>query len=478
MTIEVRSYVGGEWIDGPEVPDVDPAHPSRVVAVARQASAPDVARAVEAARAAFPSWSALPAGERGRILTRAAEIIEARVEATALEFTREEGKTLAEARGEIRRAASIFRYYAGQTLEPDGEVYPSASPELLLIARREPIGVVGVITPWNFPIAIPAWKIAPALAYGNAVVWKPAEVVPLTSLRLVEALAEAGLPAGTLNMLIGKGSVLGGPLVGAGVDAVTFTGSNATGASIAQLAARSRVKAQLEMGGKNAVVVLADADVAFAADQVARGAFLSAGQKCTATSRVYVERGVYQRFVDELAALARKWRVGDPTDPATAIGPLVSEAQLGTVLERLRVARSEKASFVTGGTDRLAIDDGYYVAPTILTEVPRTSAVLREEVFGPVACVVPVDSLDEGIALANETDYGLSAALFSRDLRAALTFARRVRAGVVKINQETAGLEPHVPFGGMKASSAGGREQGKTARDFFTEWKTVYMAPV
>lgn len=479
MTVEiVRSYLGGEWVDGVEVPDLNPAHPSQTVAIARHASADDVRRAVDAARAAFPKWSATPAGDRGRILMRAADILESRAAAIALGFSREEGKPLAEAQGEVRRAAAILRYYGGQTLEPDGEVYPSQSPEILLIARREPIGVVAVITPWNFPIAIPAWKIAPALAFGNTVVWKPAEIVPLTSLRLVEALTEAGLPAGVLNMLIGRGSVLGDPLVSSPVDGVTFTGSNATGMSIARLAAGSRIRAQLEMGGKNAVVVLADADLAFAADQVARGAFLSAGQKCTATSRVYVGRGVHERFVELLKEVVRSWPVGDPTDPRSVIGPLASAAQLESVLGRLRLARSQKASFVIGGDERLAIDDGYYVAPTVLADVSADSPIVREEVFGPVACVVAVDSFEEGLACANDTEYGLTAALFTRDLRAALAFARRARAGVVKINQETAGIEPHVPFGGMKASSLGGREQGKAARDFYTEWKTVYMAAV
>jgi len=371
---------------------------------------------------------------------------------------------------------AILRYYAAQTLEPDGETFPSHSPITLLYARREPLGVLLVITPWNFPIAIPAWKIAPALAYGNTVVWKPAELTPLTSVRFTEALVDAGLPEGVLNLVLGRGSVVGDALVQhRHVSAITFTGSNAIGRAVQLKALDGGAKVQLEMGGKNPAVVLADADLDLAAEHIARGAFLSAGQKCTATSRVIVEAPAYDELASRLANLAAGWRLGDPLDPSTKVGPVVSEPAMISILDRIRSGEANGGRFLAGGGRAMELGNGYFVRPTVIADLPADSAVLREEIFGPVAALQRAESYEEAVSLANDTPFGLSSSLFTRSLRSALRFASDIQAGVVKINQESAGLEFHVPFGGYKASSSGSREQGKVARDFFTQWKTVYI---
>jgi aldehyde dehydrogenase (NAD+) len=471
----LASIVGGRRREGDELAaDINPAAPDEQVATVALAGPEIAGEAVEAAAAAFAAWRDTPPPARGDVLRRAADLVDARAEGIGRDLAREEGKTLAEAVGETRRAAAILRYYGGQTLEPDGETYPSHSPLTFLYARREPLGVVVAITPWNFPIAIPAWKIAPAIAFGNTVVWKPAEIVPLTATHLAAALADAGLPDGVLNLVLGRGSVVGDTLVTHDrVEAVTFTGSNPVGRQMQLKATEAGKKVQLELGGKNPAVVLADADLELAAEQVARGAFLSAGQKCTATSRVIVERPVLEELGERVAALARSWPVGDPLDEATKVGPLSSQAQLETVSAYLDLAEREAARVLAGGGRRDG--GGYFVEPTVLADLPATSRVVREEIFGPVAALLPAGSYEEAVALANDTPFGLTAALFTRDLGKALRFAHDIRAGVVKVNQETAGLEFQVPFGGMRQSSSGSREQGKVARDFFTQWKTVYL---
>jgi acyl-CoA reductase-like NAD-dependent aldehyde dehydrogenase len=471
----LASLVGGRRLEGDEVvPDINPAAPDEHVATVALAGPEIAAEAVEAAANSFAGWRDTPPPARGDVLRQAAGLVDERADTIGRDLAREEGKTLAEAVGETRRAAAILRYYAGQTLEPDGETYPSHSALTFLYARREPLGVVTAITPWNFPIAIPAWKIAPAIAFGNTVVWKPAEIVPLTSTHFATALLDAGLPEGVLNLVLGRGSVVGDTLVTRDrVEAVTFTGSNPVGRAIELRATGAGKKVQLELGGKNPAVVLADADLELAAEQVARGAFLSAGQKCTATSRVIVERRVLEELGDRLAALARSWPVGDPLDEKTKVGPLASKNQLETVSGYLDVAESEAARVLVGGGRPGG--GGYFVEPTVLADLPSNSRVVREEIFGPVAALLPASSYEEAVALANDTPFGLTAALFTRDLGKALRFSRDVRAGVVKVNQESAGLEFQAPFGGMRQSSSGSREQGKVARDFFTQWKTVYL---
>jgi len=391
---QLRSYVNGSWQGGPSTfDDLNPARPSEVVAEVHAADAALAADAIRAAREAFPAWRDTPAPARGEILRRAADLLEQRADEVGRDLAREEGKTLAEAVGETRRAVAILRYYAGQTLEPDGETYPSASASTFLYARREPVGVVLAITPWNFPIAIPAWKLAPALAYGNCVVWKPPELVPLTAVHLAQALADAGLPHGVLNVVLGRSSEIGETLLAGPVDALTFTGSNEVGRRLQLQAVGLGAKVQLELGGKNPAVVLADADLDGAAEQVARGAFLSAGQKCTATSRVIVERAVIEELAERLVERAAGWRLGDPLDSDTKVGPLASAAQLERVTGFLDLARREGGETLAGGkapTD----DGGYYVRPTVLAGLGPESAVVRDEIFGPVAVMLCVDSYE------------------------------------------------------------------------------------
>jgi len=473
----LTSVIGGRQVPGhEEVVDRNPARPSEAVALVQQADAEIAGAAVAAAAEAAVSWRKTPAPDRGAILRRAADILESQAAGVGRDLAREEGKTVAEGISETNRAAAILRYYAGQTLEPDGETYPSHSTKTFLFARREAVGVVCIITPWNFPIAIPAWKIAPALAFGNTVCWKPGEIVPLTATHLATALAEAGLPPGVLNLVLGRGSVVGPALLEAPeVAAVSFTGSNSVGRGIQQTGIAYGAKVQLELGGKNPAVVLADADLDLAAEEIARGAFLSAGQKCTATSRVIVEAKIASELTERLATIANSWTLGDPLDPATQVGPLASEDQLRTVGEYPRAAEGDGGTFVAGGARADELGEGYYIKPTVITGLPASSRVLREEIFGPVAAIVEVEDFEAAIATANDTPFGLVAALFTSNLKRAFQFAEEARAGVVKVNQESAGLEFHVPFGGMKESSSGSREQGKVAKDFFTEWKTVYL---
>jgi aldehyde dehydrogenase (NAD+) len=471
----LASLVGGRPRDGVEVvADINPAAPDEHVAMVSLAGPELAGEAVEAAAAAFGAWRDTPAPARGQVLRQAADLVDERAEAIGRDLAREEGKTLVEAVGETRRTAAIIRYYAAQTLEPDGETYPSHSALTFLYARREPLGVVAAITPWNFPIAIPAWKLAPALAFGNTVVWKPAEIVPLTATHLATAFYDAGLPDGVLNLVLGRGSVVGDELVThERVEAVTFTGSNPVGRAIQLKATEAGKKVQLELGGKNPAVVLADADLELAAEQIARGAFLSAGQKCTATSRVIVEQAVLEELGERVASLARSWPVGDPLDESTKVGPLSSKQQFESVCGYLELAERDTALVLAGGAARG--NGGYFVEPTVLRDLPARSRVVREEIFGPVAALLPAISYEDAVSIANDTPFGLTAALFTRDLAKALRFSRDVRAGVVKVNQESAGLEFQAPFGGMRQSSSGSREQGKVARDFFTQWKTVYI---
>ncbi|HEX9269560.1 MAG TPA: aldehyde dehydrogenase family protein [Candidatus Limnocylindria bacterium] len=476
---ELASFIDGEWRQGPRhTPDTNPTHPAETVANTAVADAALAADAVAAAREAFGAWRTTTVTARGEILRKAGDLLDARAEQIGRDLTREEGKTLDEAVRETRLAASIFRYYAVQALDPDGETYPSGRPNLFLYTKREPIGVVSVITPWNFPACIPAWKVAPALAFGDTVVWKPADLVPLTAVHILQALLDAGLPAGVVNLVLGRGSEIGDVLTThADVSAVTFTGSNAVGRALQAKAAAKGKKVQLELGGKNPAIVLADADLDFAAEQVARGAFMAAGQKCTATSRVIVDRGVAAELIDRLNARAEEWTVGDPLDPQTKIGPIVSSAQLESVLRYLDQARRDGARSSAGGARAGgALADGYFVQPTVFVDVAPEHTIAREEIFGPVAAILPVGSYEEAVALANDTPYGLSASIFTNDLAKAHRFAQDIRAGVVKVNQETAGIEYHVPFGGVKESSSGSREQGKAAREFFTESKTVYLS--
>jgi alpha-ketoglutaric semialdehyde dehydrogenase len=476
-----QNYIGGEWVDsaaGATSENRNPARPGEVLGRFQSSNASDVNRAMEAARAAFDGWRKTSPIARANILYKAGQLVERRADEIGEALTREEGKTLKEGKGETLRAAAILRFFAGEGAQPIGDRLPSMNPTTFLYTERVPLGVVATITPWNFPIAIPAWKIAPALIYGNTVVFKPARLTPLTATLLTECLAEAGLPAGVLNLVTGSGGAICDAIVAhETVNAITFTGSNAVGKALYRKAAASdrSVKVQLEMGGKNPVIVLADADMDQALQQTLNGAMMSTGQKCTATSRAFVQRPVFDDFVDRLVKRAGALRVGDPLEATTDIGPLVSSQQRDTVMEYLEIGQSEGGEVLVGGAPDENGDGGYFVKPTIFGQMTPQMRLSREEIFGPVLAVMPVDDLEEGIALANDTNYGLSASIFTRDIATAFRFIRDIESGIVHVNSETAGAEPQAPFGGMKASSSFSREQGKTAIDFFTQVKTVYF---
>ncbi len=478
------NWIDGQWVpasEGTTTPDVNPADMDEVLGHFPAAGRADAARAVEAAARAFPGWAKTPMPARGEVLRRAADLFEARAAQVAEALTTEEGKTLAEAKGETLRGVSILRYYAGECMQPTGEVYPSVLSGTFLYAERVPLGPVALITPWNFPVAIPVWKIAPALAYGNTVVFKPAELTPLTAWHLVDVLEKAGLPAGVLNLVVGSGSKAGQEMVeNAHIKAISFTGSNEVGARIAATATARGAKVQLEMGGKNPTVVLADADLDKAADIALAGAMLSTGQKCTATSRVIVQREVVDGLRERLVARAKAFRVGDGRDPQTQMGPLVSAAAEQSVLDYIAIGQNEGARLLTGGHKLMGdqYDRGYFVAPTVFDGVTPDMRIAQEEIFGPVVGLIEAQNFDEAVRLANHTRYGLSASVVTRDLNLALRFVREIEAGIVHINSQTAGAEPQVPFGGFKSSSSGSREQGKAARDFFTQIKTIYMDPL
>jgi acyl-CoA reductase-like NAD-dependent aldehyde dehydrogenase len=471
-------YVDGEWRPTAAwFENRNPARPAEVLGEFGRATNAEADAALAAAAAATAGWAQTPAPARGEILMRAAEVLEARADAVGRELSREEGKTLAEGIGEVRRGVAILRYFAGAASQPIGHVYPSAKRSTHLYTVSEPLGVVLMITPWNFPVAIPLWKIAPALVFGNTVVWKPSELTPLCAVRICEVFAEAGLPPGVLNLVTGFPGEIGDALTGhPAVDAISFTGSVAVGRAIHAAAAARGVKVQLELGGKNPVIVLPDADLDQAVAHTVRGAMLSSGQRCTATSRAIVVGDVAAEFSERVVDRARSLRVGDPLDPAVALGPLASEAQLRRVAGYLEVARDEGHRLATGG-ETPDISGGYFVTPTVYLDVDPASRIGQEEVFGPVLGVMRAASIDEAIEIANSVRYGLSASIFTSDLGRALDFARRVRAGVVHINSETPGAEPQVPFGGVKDSSSHSREQGDAAIDFYTDIKTVYMDP-
>ena len=473
------NYINGTWqaaASGKTGENRNPAKPDDLIGHFASSSAEDVEAAIAAAEEAGPAWAAMSPIARSNILYKASEILLARASKVGADLTREMGKTLKEGIGETSRAGQILRYFAGELHQPDGEHYASANPETLLFTMREPIGVCGMITPWNFPIAIPAWKIAPALAFGNTVVLKPASLTPLSAVNLIEALDEAGIPAGVVNLVTGSAGAVGDPLVADDrVKAISFTGSNAVGNGIKEVASARGAKVQLELGGKNPAIVLADADFDHAVTQVINGAMMSAGQKCTATSRAIVDRKIADKLTNALTDRIGKLSVGDPMAETTTIGPLISQEAADRVAGDIQKGAGEGASIAVGGTR--PDQPGHFVTPTLFTGVTSESFLGQEELFGPVLGVIPVDDMDEAVAVANQVRYGLSASIFTRDIGRALRFVRSVQAGIVHVNSETAGAEPHVPFGGYKGSSSYSREQGKAARDFYTQVKTVYFDP-
>jgi len=477
-----QNFIGGEWTaatSGQTTQTFNPADARETVAQYPLSSRDDALAAIASATSAFPSWAAQTPVARGRVLSKASQLIEARKAELAELLTREEGKTLAESTGEVQRTADIFRFFGALGYQLGGQTIPHDLPDQLLYTRREPLGVVALITPWNFPIAIPAWKLAPALVSGNAVVLKPASQAPAMSCELAKILAEAGLPKGVLNLVIGEGRAVGGELAtNPAVVALSFTGSHSVGSQIYRQLAGRMARAQMEMGGKNPTIVLADADLDLAARLVAIAGFGLTGQACTATSRVIVERGVADAFTAKLVEKANAVVAGNGLKAGVTMGPAVSKQQLATNLGYVDLAVAEGATIACGGR-RLTDGDfahGHFMQPTVLTGVKPSARIACEEVFGPVVGIIEADNFDAALAVANSVDVGLSASLVTRDLKKAMLYTERIQAGVVKVNQISTGLALQAPFGGVKKSSTDSfKEQGAGAVDFYTRMKTVYL---
>ena len=472
------NYINGEWVSGPTFQDRNPANIDEVVGLFVKGSATDVDRAADAAQAAFPSWSALPAPARGNYLFKVADILESEFDQVASEMTREEGKTLPEAKGEVRRSINIFRYYGGEGARLPGLLVPSERDRVHTFAIRKPIGVVGLITPWNFPIAIPAWKLAPALICGNTVVIKPASPSPLCAWRIVEACHQAGIPKGVVNFIAGSGGELGKALVNAKpLKAISFTGSTDVGHWLHAEASKRRLRIQLEMGGKNPTIVLADADFNSAVENVVNAAFFSTGQKCTATSRAIVEDSIYDKFVDALVERTKKLKVGNGMEPGIDIGPAVDEAQLNTDLKYIDIARKEGGEPRVGG-HRLtggAYDKGYFIEPTVFADVTEDMTIAKEEIFGPVLAVMRAKDFEDALRIANNVPLGLSSSVQTTNIGRVFDFVYRAEAGLLTVNLPSAGVEYQLPFGGTKESSFGSKEQGPAALEFYSDYKTIYL---
>ncbi|HKX07021.1 MAG TPA: aldehyde dehydrogenase family protein [Stellaceae bacterium] len=477
---QYKNYVAGEWIESPQVnKNINPADLSDVIGEYARADRALVERSIEAATAAFPKWSMSGVQERADILDRIGTEILARKDELGKLLTREEGKTIAEATGEAARAGAIFKFFGGEVLRYGGEKLPSVRPGVEVEMTREPVGVIGLITPWNFPIAIPAWKIAPALAYGNCVVFKPADLVPGCAWALTEIISRADLPPGVFNLVMGPGSVVGDTIAKSPlVHGVSFTGSVSVGANVRDLVATRGGRIQLEMGGKNPLVVLDDADLGTAVGSAVNGAFFSTGQRCTASSRLIVAQGIHDKFVTAMVERMQKLVIGNGLDPKTEIGPAVSQQQLDQDQSYVKIARDEGAMLKLGGERLNRPTQGYYMAPALFTDTHNKMRINREEVFGPVASVVRVKDFDEALAVANDTEFGLSAGIVTSSLKYSSAFKRRSQAGMVMVNLPTAGVDYHVPFGGRKGSSYGPREQGAYAREFYTIVKTAYTLPM
>ncbi len=474
-----RNYIDGEWVEGVDVAvNRNPSDLKDVVGEYARASTAQAEAAIAAARAALPGWAAIGLVERSTLLERVGNELLARKEELGLLLAREEGKTLPEAVGEAARAGQIFKFYAGEVLRQAGEKIASVRPGVEIEVTREPVGVVAIITPWNFPIAIPAWKIAPALAYANTVVFKPADLVPGSAWALAKIIADAGFPKGVFNLVMGRGAVVGETLLGhADVAAISFTGSIETGRKVAARAAQRLAKAQIEMGGKNPLVVLDDADLPTAINCAIQGAFFSTGQRCTASSRLIVTDKIHDGFVRAMTERMKTLKVDNAIKPGTDIGPAVDETQLRQDLDYLAIGQAEGARLIAGG-ERLNRDsEGYYIAPALFVDARNDMRISREEIFGPIATMIRARDYDEALNIANDTPFGLSAGVVTTSLKHASHFKRASQAGMVMVNLPTAGVDFHVPFGGRKGSSYGPREQGRYAAEFYTTVKTAYTLP-
>jgi aldehyde dehydrogenase (NAD+) len=473
------NYVAGEWIEGKAtIHDLNPSDLSDVVGDYSAADETLTIAAVAAAKAAFPQWAATTPQSRAEILDAIGNDILARKEELGRLLSREEGKPLADGIGEAARAGQIFKFHAGEALRVEGTSLPSVRPGVDVMTSREPLGVIGLITPWNFPAAIPAWKMAPALAYGNTVVLKPAELVPATAWAIVDIAARAGLPKGVLNLVMGKGSIIGEALIhNKDVAAVSFTGSTTIGARVAEACVKRGAKFQLEMGGKNPLVVLDDADLGLAVAAAVNGAFYQTGQRCTASSRLIATRKIHDQFVDRMLAAMRELKVDNALVPGTQVGPVVDDRQLAQDMKYIDIGRKEGARLAWGGERLNRATNGYYLQPALFVETTNEMQINREEIFGPIASVIKVADYEEALAVANDTPFGLSSAIFTSSLKHATHFRKNTETGMVMVNLPTAGVDYHVPFGGSKGSSYGPREQGRQAVEFFTSTRTHYVLP-
>ena len=479
MARKFENYIDGKWVAGASwSANRSPSDRADVIGEYAQADAAQTNEAVAAASRAFAAWSVSSIQDRANILDKVGSDILARKEEIGRLLAREEGKTLPEGVGETARAGQIFKFFAGEALRLAGEKIPSVRPNIDVEITREPVGVVGLITPWNFPIAIPAWKIAPALAFGNTVVFKPAQWTPGCAWALAELLAAAGVPPGVFNLVMGSGSVVGDTIVNhPDVAALSFTGSMETGRDIARKAVSRLAKIQLEMGSKNPLVILDDADMPTAVNVAVQGGYYSTGQRCTASSRIIVTEGIHDRFVAALTERLKTLRVDNALAQGTDIGPVVEQPQLDQDLEYIGVGQREGARLAVGGERLTRETEGYYLSPALFVDATNAMRISREEIFGPVACVIRARNYDEALAIANDTDTGLSSGIVTTSLKHASHFKRHAQAGMVMVNLPTAGVDYHVPFGGRKRSSYGPREQGRYAAEFYTTVKTAYVAP-
>ncbi len=473
------NFIAGEWLAGPEAaPNINPSDTEDVIGVYAKGDRAQAETAVAAAKAAFPAWSRSTPQQRVETLDAIGIALLARKEEIGTLLSREEGKTRPEGIGEATRAGQIFKFFAGEALRLSGDRIDSVRPNVFVEVTREPLGVVGLITPWNFPIAIPAWKIAPALAYGNCVVFKPADLVPGCAWALAEIIAKTALPKGVFNLVMGRGSVVGDTLINhKDVAAISFTGSQATGRHVAARAAARLAKVQLEMGGKNPLVLLDDADLGVAVNCAVQGAYFSTGQRCTASSRLIVTQGIHDKFVKALSESLAKLKIDDALAAGTDIGPVVDQTQLDQDIRYIELGQKEGGKLAFGGRLLERKHKGYYLEPALITETNNRMRINREEVFGPVASVIRVKDYDEALAAANDTEFGLSTGICTTSLKFASHFKRSAEAGMVMVNLPTAGVDYHVPFGGRKGSSYGSREQGRYAVEFYTTVKTAYTAP-
>lgn len=474
-----KNFIAGDWVAGPSATvNRNPSDLTDIIGEYTQADAQQTLDAIAAAKRAFPAWSTGSMQERSNCLDRIGSEILARKDELGALLSREEGKTLPEGIGEVMRAGQIFKFFAGEVLRFGGEKLPSVRPGVEVEITREPLGVIGMIAPWNFPIAIPSWKIAPALAYGNTVVFKPADLVPGCAWALADIIARSGIPHGVFNLVMGRGSVVGETLVNhRDVAAISFTGSVSTGRGIAAKGIARMAKLQLEMGGKNPLVVLDDADLNVAVNAAVQGSFFSTGQRCTASSRLIVTEGIHDRFVAAVIEKLQTLKIGHALTAGTDIGPVVDQSQLDQDLSYIDIGKAEGAHLAYGGERVQRDTDGYFMTPALFTQTSNTMRIAREEIFGPVACVIPARNYEEALALANDSEFGLATGICTTSLKHAAHFKRHAQAGMVMVNVATAGVDYHVPFGGSKGSSYGAREQGRYAAEFYTTVKTAYIAP-